>query len=402
VRRFGGGHHNHAGPIADLAFAPDGRTLYTASLDRTIRVWDVPTNQCIDWMGFRTAPTSLTVSPTGEFIATTHAGNLGISMWSDRSFYQTVFVDGAPLEPVEMDEPVPMAEITEGNAIRNNNNVLEAPKELGSDIDEENDVAKGPPEPKEAGMATMSGLPVAHWKNLFHLELVKERNKPKEAPKKPPTAPFFLQSRSGESILNASSSQLEEDTNQKDEELAAAWSDDETDTKLSISAQKRAGSKDVISHQPKAKKRRMVTHHRSHLAALLLKNDYKAVTDHMATLGPSAIDVSLSTLCNGMHDLEHGLVLLTKAAEWLLEASKSRERYEAINSYLHRFIHLHNNVIAGIKESFMDDEEIKSFPEEQKRLLEIVEQLQDVQASDKLKDTMQNSLCLLRHFLRMV
>ena len=47
----------------------------------------------------------------------------------------------------------------------------------------------------------MSGLPPAHWKNLFHLELVKERNKPKEAPQKPPQAPFFLQFRAGESVL---------------------------------------------------------------------------------------------------------------------------------------------------------------------------------------------------------
>eukprot|EP00547_Thalassionema_nitzschioides_P017362 CAMPEP_0194252542 /NCGR_PEP_ID=MMETSP0158-20130606/27839_1 /TAXON_ID=33649 /ORGANISM="Thalassionema nitzschioides, Strain L26-B" /LENGTH=978 /DNA_ID=CAMNT_0038989983 /DNA_START=392 /DNA_END=3324 /DNA_ORIENTATION=- len=382
VRRFGGGHHNHSGPISDVAFAPDGRTLYTASLDRTIRVWDVPTNHCVDWMAFHTAPTSLTVSPTGEFLATTHVDSIGISMWSDKSFYRTVFVDGAnaPLEPFEMDDPIPMAEILEGTTPQ----ILEINEEVKNEDDDDNN--NEPPQPKEKGMVTLSGLPPAHWKNLFHLELVKERNKPAEAPKKPPTAPFFLQYRSGENILGAPPP--EEDIGVSKEEdndkWASAWSDDETDSKFEVPDQKRAAlsSKEVISSQPASKKRK-VTHHRSHLAALLLKDDFQAVTNHVATLGPSSIDVSLSTLCNGMHDLEQGLPLLTKAAQWLLEASKTRERYEAVNSYLHRFIFLHGNVIAGIEESFkssdMEDEGLLTFADERKILLGVVEELRKVQ-----------------------
>ena len=57
-------------------------------------------------------------------------------------------------------------------------------------------------------LVTMSGLPPSHWKTLFHLELVRERNKPKEAPKKPPSAPFFLQWR-GENTNNAFPSETE-------------------------------------------------------------------------------------------------------------------------------------------------------------------------------------------------
>jgi U3 small nucleolar RNA-associated protein 21 len=55
-------------------------------------------------------------------------------------------------------------------------------------------------------------------------------------------------------------------------------------------------------------KRQKVTHHRSHLAALLEEcyqhpvGDFRfqPITDDLASLGPSAIDVSLSTLCSGM------------------------------------------------------------------------------------------------------
>jgi U3 small nucleolar RNA-associated protein 21 len=75
-------------------------------------VWDVPTNTCVDWLGFHTPPTSLTVSPTGEFLATTHVDKISITLWSDQTFYHTVHMDGAhpPTEPTQMDNPVPIAE----------------------------------------------------------------------------------------------------------------------------------------------------------------------------------------------------------------------------------------------------------------------------------------------------
>ena len=47
VRYFGGnrsskqGLSSHTGPISDLNFGPDGRKLFTSSLDGTVRVWDV-------------------------------------------------------------------------------------------------------------------------------------------------------------------------------------------------------------------------------------------------------------------------------------------------------------------------------------------------------------------------
>ena len=49
-----------------------------------------------------------------------------------------------------------------------------------------------------------------------------------------------------------------------------------------------------------------------------------------------------------MHDLDEGLPLLHLTARWLLEACWLRKNYEAVNSYLHRFLHLHAATIAGI------------------------------------------------------
>ena len=108
--------------------------------------------------------------------------------------------------------------------------------------------------------------------------------------------------------------------------------------------------------------RRKVSIYRSRLASLLeqcaneevgVSDQFQAVSDHVATLGPSAIDVSMTSLCNGMHDLEEGLPLLILACRWLLEACQSRERFEAVNAYLHRFLHLHSNILADIDDSLV-------------------------------------------------
>lgn len=43
MRRFRG----HADRITDLTLAADARWLLSASLDGTVRVWDVPAAQCL-------------------------------------------------------------------------------------------------------------------------------------------------------------------------------------------------------------------------------------------------------------------------------------------------------------------------------------------------------------------
>ena len=442
VRRFGIGGSNstcHTGPISDLGFSPDGRTLYTSSLDGTVRVWDVPTNTCVDWLGFRTPPTSLTVSPTGEFLATTHAGKLGISLWSDRSFYQTVHVDGAAslLEPARMDDPMPIAETKSSDeSVELDSELLHGSLDLGAtqrqagNGQDEDTSDLGPAVAKEAGLITLSGLPPAHWKNLFHLELVKQRNKPKEAPKKPPSAPFFLQWRGAESATGDPFGGGTQDKgnaqNGDAAEWDAVWSDDDDEGNQSKATSGNPPSRDDSNKRVRdhgkvesvdETKRRKISHHRSYLASLLddcssdhrIENSrkFQPVTEYISTLGPSAIDVALSSLCNGMHDLEEGLPLLVLASSWLLEACQSRERYDAVNAYLHRFLYLHASVIANIDSSSDGADELQhddAHKLQRETLLGSIASLRDAQrkSSETLQGKMEHALCLLRHFSRMV
>jgi U3 small nucleolar RNA-associated protein 21 len=334
-----------------------------------------------------------------------------------------------------MDDPAPIAEVESGEG--EDDNALKrilapAVERDDKDVAVEEESERGPVSAKEKGLITLSGLPPAHWKNLFHLELVKQRNKPKEAPQKPPSAPFFLQWRPGVSTDGepAKNPEIAETENQTDEDWDAVWSDDDEENHGDVvpgnppldatGAKRGRDAEDSTLAQPKKRK---VSHHRSHLAALLNEcarkrsregDRFDAVTDHIATLGPSAIDVSLSTLCSGMHDLDEGLPLLILACRWLLEACQSRERFEAVNAYLHRFLHLHSSVLAGIDDSTKQKNEPEPSSEEieqkerqevqREELLKCIEGLRGAQrmASEALQSKMQNTLCLLRHFSRMV
>ncbi|GKY99253.1 hypothetical protein MPSEU_000880600 [Mayamaea pseudoterrestris] len=419
VRRFGaqGYFARHGGPVTDLAFSPDARTLYTASMDRSIRVFDVPTNACIDWLSFKSAPTSLTISPTGEYLATTHHDRVGICVWSDRSYYQTIHMDSLySTEPVRMDEPTPMLDKNRANCSSVDVSLLvDATYGPNKNRMQADDGTR--PCSKKGGLVTFSGLPHAHWKNIFYLELVKLRNKPSEAPKKPPTAPFFLQWRNGEAVSDAKDHNMDaakEETfgTDNNDDWAKAWSDEEYGQETlpcSNGLDSKRNMSQVDIEDATGAKRHKIFHVRSQLASLLTETAassgsqrrYQHVTEHIATLGPSAIDVALASLCNGFHDLNFGLPLLRSAAAWLIEALLTGERFEAVNAYLHRFLFLHAAVIAGLEILDAADER---HMEDRRHLMEAITQLRRAQekASHALNNKMQHGLCLLRHFSRMV
>ena len=387
-------------------------------------------------MSFSSPPTSLALSPTGEFLATSHVGRLGISLWCDKSFFRMVLLDGTPNEPAKMNEPCPVAECEQEGA---NDAVSQAMPSILAKKDDasfgdpsgDNETNDGPPQAKEQGLITLSGLPPAHWKNLFHLELVKERNKPTEAPQKPAQAPFFLQWRSGlgsgtadaTDQSNAAGASTNDTSTSKDatDGWDAVWSDDDAEGNAEVD---KDGTTEIEpSHEGQNKpKRRKVVHHRSKLAELLqtcfdakevasMGEAYSDVTSYLSKMGPSSIDVEISSLCYGIHDIEEGLHLLHLAAMWLLEACESHQSFEAVNAYLHRFLYVHGNVVTTMDHALENDAESSEEQEEEdpkrqklKGFTQTIAQLQEKQkvASNRLQGKMQHTTCLLRHLSRMV
>jgi U3 small nucleolar RNA-associated protein 21 len=138
---------------------------------------------------------------------------------------------------------------------------------------------------------------------------------------------------------------------------------------------------------------------------------YSEITYYLAKMGPSSIDVEISSLCYGIHDLEEGLPLLHIASMWLLEACESHQSFEAVNAYLHRFLHVHGNVITrmdSVLQDGHDSSEEQDVDDPQRLKLKVfvqtIKQLQMKQkeASNRLQGKMQHTTCLLRHLSRMV
>ncbi|XP_036165773.1 WD repeat-containing protein 36 isoform X2 [Myotis myotis] len=177
VREFSG----HQGQINDMAFSPDGRWLITASMDCSIRTWDLPSGCLIDSFLLDSAPLNVTMSPTGDFLATSHVDHLGIYLWSNISLYSVVSLRPLPTDYVPSVVMLPGTCQTED---------VELSEETIEPSDEM--IEYDSPEQLNEQLVTLSLLPESRWKNLLNLDVIKKKNKPKEPPKVPKSAPFFI------------------------------------------------------------------------------------------------------------------------------------------------------------------------------------------------------------------
>lgn len=208
-RRFAGGHTRE---ITDLAFSPDGRRLLSSALDNTLRVWDLPTGRCLNWLRFDSAIQSMTLSLSGEYLCIAQADKEGIYMYIDKSLYETVHFWREPMAPtpvadclvlISEGETADQADVTESAFAKKHGGEEE------SDADDQSitvtasqaqvDSLEGAAREEAAqrgpnGTITMSAIPRAYWTSLFNLEAIKQRNKPIAAPAPPVQAPFFLPS----------------------------------------------------------------------------------------------------------------------------------------------------------------------------------------------------------------
>jgi U3 small nucleolar RNA-associated protein 21 len=87
------------GRILDVAFSPDSRWLITASLDSIIRTFDIPSGCLVDAFKTSSIPTSITFSPTGDFLASSHVDSVGVYLWANKAQFSEV-----ALRAIEEDE----------------------------------------------------------------------------------------------------------------------------------------------------------------------------------------------------------------------------------------------------------------------------------------------------------
>lgn len=291
VRRFEG----HRAQLTDACFSPDSRWLVTASMDCMIRTWDIPSSYLIDIFQIPEACISLHFSPTGEYLATSHVCNLGIYLWSNRTLYSHVF-----LKAVNKDDPIPMIGLP--------GSVIEV-----SDITEEDLTEPEPdyvsPEQIQDDLITMSGLANSRWQNLLNIDIVKKRNKPKEPPKAPENAPFFLPTIPS------------------------------LEMKFDFSDVNNAESNQKLIVPPEIQN--LTTFSKSLLS--VDDDDYKVVVEKLKNMSPSSIDFEIQSLSA---DVGSTTALLLKFMKMIGYMMEKKTDFELSQAYLAVLLKRHGTAIA--------------------------------------------------------
>ncbi|KAJ3049083.1 hypothetical protein HK097_009887 [Rhizophlyctis rosea] len=311
VREFWG----HRNRLTDLAFSPDGRWLITSSMDATIRTWDLPTGHMVDVFKVDSVATSISMSPTGDFLATAHADHVGIFTWTNRAQFANLSLRNLGEEDVEERGLPGVAggeEADEEDAAVEDG--VEAPKEDGF---------LRTPQDLTDQMITLSSLPKSRWQNLLSLDAIRKRNKPVEPPKAPEKAPFFLATLPGvDPKFVANKDAMDIDDGNDSRVLRMGEMNPETEFVRRLRSGNESG-------------------------------DYSQFFEYAQTLGPAAMDFEIRSMSleNEMSDFRS----FVKALQQRLE---ERVDFEVVEAYLNAFLKIHGDVLvnasveSGIKELF--------------------------------------------------
>ena len=281
--------------------------MIAATSDSTVRVWDLPTGHLIDAMKLPGRCTAVSFSPSGEYLATALEGEVGVHIWTNRTLFTHVSTRQISENDIAiMDAPAASGEGGE--------DIVDAASEEDAE-DTEDATAVPIMDQLSEGITTLSLVPKARWQTLLHLDMIRARNKPKEAPKAPEKAPFFL----------PSTSQLEANKGAR----ALGTTEAEPASRISSSA---LGSRSSAARATSEFTRR--------LAQAGEGGDYAAVLEHLGSLGPSAADIAIRTLDTAApyDELRTFMQALTRRLE-------ERRDYELVQAWMSVFLRLHGDVV---------------------------------------------------------
>ncbi|XP_012564230.2 WD repeat-containing protein 36 isoform X1 [Hydra vulgaris] len=311
VRTFVG----HSNIITDMSWSSDARWLLSSSMDGTIRTWDVPSSRLVDCFMVDTPASSVAFSPTSEFLATTHQDDVGIYLWSNKVTYSGVHPSPLPnnYEPILLS--LPKTHVETDDPTENLEEPLEE-KEITSNVEKYIS-------PDQLGdyVITLSLLPDSKWKCLTSLELIKSRNKPKEPPKKPEAAPFFLPTVAGLELTFDKSKGLTGGHENTSESRLTVVKKFHEETSLQKSLRE-------FEKFPDAHK-------------------VNEVIEKLKLLTPSETDIQFRTLSP---ELGGDVDLLTCQIRVLEHALKLGKDYEIVQAYIALFLKLHGDLIISTEQ----------------------------------------------------
>ncbi|OQO07911.1 hypothetical protein B0A48_06703 [Cryoendolithus antarcticus] len=180
--------------ITDLVFSNDGHWIATA-MGQLVLLWDLPTGHLVDACKLKASCTSIAFSPTGEYLATASSDSVGVDIWTNRTLFTHVptrHITASKLITImtgEAQAPTSSGENADTLIPIDSSEDMEDTVDLLTSIDYGTEL-----DTLSSDLVSLSLVPRSRWQNLLHLDLLRQRNKPIEPPKKPEKAPFFLPS----------------------------------------------------------------------------------------------------------------------------------------------------------------------------------------------------------------
>jgi U3 small nucleolar RNA-associated protein 21 len=324
VRELWASQSHAALQILDYTFSNDGRWIISAASDSTVRVWDLPTGHLIDAMKLPNQVNTVAFSPSGEFLATGMDDEVGVHIWTNRTLFTHVSTRQIKEDDIAT-VTVPTASGEGGVAVVEAAAAEDAEEE---DIDETTVPIMDQLSDK---ITTLSLVPKSRWQTLLHLDVIRARNKPKEAPKAPEKAPFFLPS-------------VGQD---KTDDALAPLTQDPT-SRISSSA--------LASRSSAATSTNQFTRY---LASAEQTSEYTSLLAYLSSLPPSAADIAIRTL-----DTTEPYTELRTFVQALTARLRERRDYELVQAWMSVFLRLHGDVM--VREAELVGE-LKKWQEEAKR-----------------------------------
>jgi U3 small nucleolar RNA-associated protein 21 len=159
-------------------------------------------------------------------------------------------------------------------------------------------------------MISISSLPTSRWQNLLNLESIKKRNKPKEKPKAPQAAPFFLPMVSG---LVPKFDLKDADAGGDANEPSKLHRMNDMDMVTEFSRKLRAGGED---------------------------EDFSPFFAYIKSLSPSALSLELESMSTSDDLLEIRLFVRAMKSQLVLQKD-----FELVQAYLSAFLKINGEVI---------------------------------------------------------
>lgn len=324
------------GDINDFCFSNDGRWIIAAAQDSTIRVWDLPTSHLIDAFRLERPCTSLAFSATGEYLAGATQGELGVQLWTNRTLFKHV-----PTRQISETEIAQAAAPTASG--EGGEGLLEAAFAPDTPDDDDADDALSAPivDQLSKDMMTLSLVPKSRWQTLLHIDLIKQRNKPKEPPKAPEKAPFFLPSvggnpLGGKDLVPANTTTAEDGSSSAKSRITQL---DHTRAQQAFSAKLLAGRSTGNCKPPPPPPPSPNT-----------KTNPAPLTDdafisHLKSLSPSTADLELRSLSMGESSDEESSNELLHFIRAMTSRLVARRDYELAQAWMTVFLRLHFDLV---------------------------------------------------------